>query len=74
MIQISVLYPRQDDGHFDHDYYVNSHMELVKQKLEPFGLIRSSVDKGVAGADDQPAPFVTIGYLLFDTITEGGSK
>jgi len=61
MIRVSVLYPRP--GKFDFGYYAKSHMSLVHKLLDPFGLVKSEVDKGVGDA-----PFVAVGHLIFDTV------
>src|SRR2546422_5731402 len=49
MIRISVLYPSSEGKKFDVNYYVNRHMKLVRERLGSFGLVRTEVDKGVAG-------------------------
>ena len=70
MIQVSVLYPNKEGCKFDHDYYRDSHMPLVKEKLGA-ALQATSIDKGLAGgAPDAPVPFVCIGYLTFNTIDD----
>jgi hypothetical protein len=35
--------------------------------LQPFGLIKADVDKGISGGGGQPAPYVCIGNLYFDS-------
>src|SRR5207249_11362174 len=49
MVRISVFYATSEGKKFDHDYYVNRHMKLVRERLGSFGLIRTEVDKGMAG-------------------------
>ena len=49
MIRVSVLYPNEQGKKFDHDYFVNKHMKLVRERLTSFGLVRTEVDKGKAG-------------------------
>src|SRR5205814_6103825 len=57
MIRISVLYPSSEGKKFDVNYYVNNHMKLVRERLGSFGLVRTEVDKGLAGgAPGAPAP------------------
>jgi uncharacterized protein (TIGR02118 family) len=57
MIRVSIMYPSGSGKTFDHDYYVNKHMPLVHKRLDSLGLIRTEVDKGVAGgAPGAPAP------------------
>ena len=71
MIRVTVLYPSGDGKKFDHDYYVNRHMQLVQQRLKSFGLVRTEVDKGVAGgAPGAPAPFLAIGHVYFNTLAD----
>jgi uncharacterized protein (TIGR02118 family) len=67
MIRVSVLYPTSEGKKFDVDYYVNKHMKLVRERLTAFGLVRTEVDKGVAGgAPGAPAPYVAIGHVYFN--------
>ena len=60
MIRVSVMYPK--GGKFDFDYYANQHMKLVHNLLDPFGLVKSEVDKGIGDS-----PFTAIGHLVFKT-------
>jgi uncharacterized protein (TIGR02118 family) len=60
MIRISVMYSK--GGKFDFDYYVNTHMKLVHKLLDPFGLVKSEVDKGIGDV-----PCIAIGHLIFKT-------
>ena len=67
MVRITVLYPTEAGKKFDHDYYVNKHMKLVRQRLDAFGLVRTEVDRGVAGgAPGATAPYISLGHLYFD--------
>ena len=69
MIRVTVLYPDGDGKTFDHDYYVNSHIPMVSEKLKSFGLVKATVDKGLGGAaPGSSAPYVTIASLVFETI------
>jgi uncharacterized protein (TIGR02118 family) len=69
MVRITVLYPNEPGKKFDHDYYVTRHMKLVRDRLQSFGLIRTEVDRGVAGgAPGAPAPYVALGHVYFDAI------
>jgi uncharacterized protein (TIGR02118 family) len=69
MVRISVLYATSEGKKFDHDYYVNRHMKLVRERLGSFGLVRTEVDKGVAGgAPGAPAPFVAVGHVYFNSL------
>lgn len=68
MIRVSVLYPHKDGARFDHAYYATKHMAIVREGMGD--LIRKiEVDQGVgSGQPGQPAPFVAVGHLLFDSM------
>jgi uncharacterized protein (TIGR02118 family) len=70
MIRVSVMYPNEDDGRFDHDYYETEHRDLVRDRLGPHGLLRIEADRGLAGMEDAAAPFVAAGHLYFETVEE----
>jgi uncharacterized protein (TIGR02118 family) len=71
MVRISVLYPNEAGKKFDTDYYKNRHMTLVGERLRSFGLIRTEVDKGLAGgAPGAPAPYVCIGHVYFNSVQD----
>jgi uncharacterized protein (TIGR02118 family) len=67
MVKISIFYPSKPEGHFDVDYYLNTHMPLA------IGLLGSavkavSVEIGLlAGTPDQPPPFIAICNFTCDT-------
>jgi hypothetical protein len=48
-------------------------MEMVQKHLKPFGLIKTDVDKGISGGDDQPAPYICVGNLYLESL-EGYAK
>jgi uncharacterized protein (TIGR02118 family) len=71
MIRMTVLYSSGDGKTFDHDYYANKHMPLVQERLKSFGIVRTEVDKGVAGgAPGVPGPYIAIGHVYFDTLAD----
>ncbi|PYM33203.1 MAG: EthD family reductase [Candidatus Rokuibacteriota bacterium] len=71
MIRVSVHYPSKAGAKFDHAYYAQKHMVLVRQRLGGLGLIRAEIDKGLAGgAPGSAAPFLSIGYLYFNTLQD----
>ncbi len=67
MFKVCVMYPNEEGARFDFDYYQTSHMSLVTKHLKPFGLIKTEVDRGVSGGGDQPAPYICIGNLYFES-------
>jgi uncharacterized protein (TIGR02118 family) len=69
MIRISVMYPSGEGKTFDHRYYVDKHMPMVHARWDRFGLVRTEVDKGLAGgAPGAPAPFVAVGHVYFNAL------
>ena len=72
MIRVNVMYPKQDGGTFDYDYYLNTHMPLVKERVGD-ALKRCEVYKGISGAGGAPEPYVTIASLWFDSVDAFGS-
>ena len=70
MIRVSVLYPNKK-GKFDLDYYLNRHIPLVHRLLDPYGLIRTEVDKGLGSAEPgAPAPYVAVAHLIFASLEQ----
>jgi uncharacterized protein (TIGR02118 family) len=68
MFRVSVMYPNQDAARFDFDYYRTTHMAMVQEHLTPFGLIKTEVDRGISGGADQPAPYICVGHLYFESV------
>ena len=70
MIRVSVMYPNSSEK-FDVDYYLNNHMALCHKLLDPYGLVRTEVDKGIGtaqpGAD---APYKMIAHLIFESLEQ----
>lgn len=70
MVKVTILYPNETDKTFNMTYYTNTHMPLV---AELFGdaLKHYAIDKGVSGrAPEEPATYVAVGYLYFDTVLD----
>ena len=67
MFKVSVMYPYQDEARFNLEYYQNKHMKQVEKLLKPYGLVRTTVEKGISGGAGQPPPYVCIGCLYFET-------
>ena len=68
MIRVSVLYPWSPDAKFDMNYYLATHMPLVRQRLGATckGI---SVDQGIAGgAPGAPPSFIAVGHILADSV------
>lgn len=67
MIRVAVLYPSGENKRFDMDYYRDKHFPLVHDLMGPLGLQGTELDIAISGTKGAPAPYVAIGYLLFET-------
>lgn len=68
MIKVSVMYPNKPGAHFNHEYYRDKHMPMVKS-LMGGSLKHYTVDKGLAGgAPGSPAIYMAMGHLYCDSI------
>jgi uncharacterized protein (TIGR02118 family) len=68
MIKVSVMYPNKPGARFDHTYYRDKHMPLVKARLGD-GCKFYTVDKGLAGgAPGAPATYVGMCHIFSDSV------
>jgi uncharacterized protein (TIGR02118 family) len=70
MVRLSVMYPATPGSRFDWDYYLGPHRELSRRLLGARGLVRTEIDRGVAGIPPAPAPYHAVGHLFFHTMAE----
>jgi uncharacterized protein (TIGR02118 family) len=64
MIKVSVMYPNTPGARFDHEYYRDKHMPLVKKRLGQ-ACLYYTVDKGLAGgAPGAPATYVGMCHIF----------
>ena len=69
MFKVSVYYPNDSGKKFDMDYFVQSHFPMVHRLLDPEGLIRTEIDKGISDADPTAAPRnIAVGNLYFESV------
>ncbi len=67
MIKVSVLYPQRDGARFDHAYYRDKHLPMLKEKLGE-SLLRYAIDRGMAGGrPGAPPSFVAMCHLYFES-------
>ena len=68
MITVNVLYPNKDGAKFDMNYYLTSHIPMVKRVLGS-ALKGCVVEQGVGGgAPGTKAEFSTLCHLKFDSV------
>ncbi|MEO6445900.1 MAG: EthD family reductase [Gemmatimonadaceae bacterium] len=64
MIKVSVMYPNTPGARFDHDYYRDKHMPLLKERMGDECLYYT-VDKGLGGgAPGDPATYIGMCHIF----------
>jgi uncharacterized protein (TIGR02118 family) len=68
VIKVSVMYPDGPGARFDHEYYRNKHMPLIKRRMGA-ALRYYTVDKGLSGGTPKTLPtYVGMCHLLCDSL------
>jgi uncharacterized protein (TIGR02118 family) len=68
MIKVSVMYPNTSGVRFDHAYYRDQHLPLIKTRMGA-ALKYYTIDKGLSGGSaDAPAAYVGMCHLLCDSL------
>ena len=68
MIKVSVMYPQSPGTRFDHDYYRDKHLPLIKRSMGA-ALKYYTIDKELpAGAPGGAAPYVAMCHLMCDSL------
>jgi uncharacterized protein (TIGR02118 family) len=68
MIKVSVMYPNNAGARFDHDYYRDKHMPMLKEKMGE-ACKSYTIDKGLAGgAPGAPAPYIGMCHIFCDSV------
>jgi len=70
MIKVSVFYPERAGSKFDMDYYCNTHIPMVREKLGA-ACKGAAVEQGMSGATPGSRPgFIAMGHLYFESVEE----
>ena len=68
MIKVSVMYPYVAEARFDHAYYKDTHMPLLKSRMGD-ACKSYTVDKGLAGATPGSAPaYLAMCHVFCDSV------
>ena len=68
MIKVSVMYPNTPGARFNHEYYRDKHMPLVKSRMGD-NCKYYTVDKGLAGGvPGAPATYVAMCHIFCDSV------
>lgn len=70
MIKVTVFYPNLEGKTFDMDYYCNTHIPMVKERLGD-ACKGISVDQGLSGGESgTTATYASMAHMLFDSVEE----
>lgn len=68
MFKVTVMYPFTEGARFDHDYYRDQHMPMVKARLGS-ACLYYTVEKGLAGgAPGTPPAFAAMCAFICDSL------
>jgi uncharacterized protein (TIGR02118 family) len=68
MIKVSVMYPNTPGARFDHEYYRDKHMPLVKPRMGD-SCKSYTIDKGLAGGvPGTPATYVGMSHIFCESV------
>lgn len=68
MIKVSVMYPNDPKARFDHGYYRDKHMPMVKSRMGD-SCKSYTIDKGLGGGlPGTPATYVGMCHIFCDSV------
>lgn len=68
MIKVSVMYPNDPKARFDHEYYRDKHMPMVKRKMGD-SCKSYTIDKGLGGGlPGTPATYVGMCHIFCNSV------
>lgn len=68
MIKVSVMYPNTPGARFDHDYYRDKHLPLLKARMGD-ACLYYTIDKGLSGrTPEEPALYVAMCHIFSESI------
>ncbi len=68
MIRVTGFYRWQEGASFDHEYYHKQHMELTREQLAPFGLLRLESDTFLNGKPIVVGEIIAASYAYFESV------
>ena len=67
MIKVSVMYPNGPSARFDHEYYRDNHLPLIKRRMGA-SLKYYTIDKGLTGGTaDAPTTYIGMCHLMCES-------
>ena len=73
MLVVMVMYPDAGSSKFDLDYYMASHIPLVRKLWSPLGLSDIQVLRGAPGPDGAGPTYTAIALLTFTSMDAFGA-
>lgn len=70
MAVLSVLYPKSDSSHFDHEYYTKTHLPLLQDRWTGMGLESVRLTKGTASMEGGAPAFEVILLVTFSSLEQ----
>jgi uncharacterized protein (TIGR02118 family) len=68
MITVSVMYANTPDARFDHNYYRDTHMPLLKARMGA-ACLSYSIEKGIGGIPPgTPAPYIAMCHIHCESV------
>ena len=68
MIKFSVMYPHTPGARFDHDYYRDKHMPMIKARMGD-ACLSYAIDKGLSGGAPGSAPsYVAMCHVFAESV------
>ena len=67
VIQLNIIYPKQENAQFDWDYYLNIHMPM-SIKLHGEALKAVSIAKGIEGIESAPVAYLALTTMQFESV------
>lgn len=67
MIIVSVLYPKTTESRFDVDYYLRTHIPLVRSRWSAMGLQKVDLLQGASSLDGGAPTYEVMGQLTFES-------
>ena len=65
MFVVAVMYPADSGTKFEHDYYMQTHMPLVRERWTSLGLQDTKVMRGMNGPDGAAPTYKVVTLLTF---------
>jgi uncharacterized protein (TIGR02118 family) len=68
MIKLSVMYPFTDGAQFDHDYYRDVHLPMLKERMGD-ALLYYTIEKGLGGVEPgTPPAYIALCHLYCESV------